>query len=72
MQHTFPTVLIAILEAIFLELERNLSGWFGKKKRQREIITEIRTSLKALREAPDSLEEQVTRSESALGTRADN
>ncbi|MFH0983064.1 MAG: hypothetical protein V2A79_16215 [Planctomycetota bacterium] len=67
-QHTFPNVLIEILEAIFLELERNLSGWFGRKKAQREIIAGIRAKLTALRETPDSLEEQVTRSDSTAAS----
>ena len=69
-QHTFPNVLIEILEAIFLELERNLSGWFGRKGTQREIIKGIREKLSKLREVPDTLDEHVTRSESALTMRA--
>ena len=30
--HSFPSVLIEILDALFDELERNLPGWFGRKK----------------------------------------
>jgi len=30
-QHSFPNVLIEILDRLFAELERNLPGWFGKK-----------------------------------------
>ncbi|SIS77384.1 hypothetical protein SAMN05421788_1011131 [Filimonas lacunae] len=30
--HSFPNVLVEILDAVFGELQRNLSGWFGKKK----------------------------------------
>ena len=68
--HSFPNVLIEILEAIFLELQNNLSGWFGKKAKQREIISGIREKLKHLRESPDVLEEQVTRAASAEQSRA--
>src|SRR4051812_354814 len=32
-QHTFPNVLVEILRALFLEIDRNLSGWFGRKAR---------------------------------------
>ncbi|HDL84941.1 MAG TPA: hypothetical protein ENH11_01190 [Candidatus Acetothermia bacterium] len=30
--HSFPNVLIEILDALFAELEGNLPGWFGRKK----------------------------------------
>jgi hypothetical protein len=30
--HSFPNVLIEILDAVFGELQKNLTGWFGKKK----------------------------------------
>ena len=30
--HSFPNVLIEILDALFGELERHLTGWFGKKR----------------------------------------
>ena len=35
--HSFPNVLIEILDALFHELENNLSGWFGKKRRSRQL-----------------------------------
>ena len=38
--HSFPNVLIEILDALFHELENNLSGWFGKKRRSRQLIFE--------------------------------
>ena len=31
-KHSFPNVLIQILDALFAELEQHLTGWFGKKK----------------------------------------
>ena len=32
--HSFPNVLIEILDALFAELQSNLTGWFGKKKKR--------------------------------------
>jgi Cdc6-like AAA superfamily ATPase len=32
-QHSFPNVLIEILDQLFGELEKNLTGWFGRKRR---------------------------------------
>ncbi len=37
-QHSFPNVLIEILDSLFEELEKNLRGWFGRKKRSRQLI----------------------------------
>jgi hypothetical protein len=37
-KHSFPNVLIEILDALFAELEKQLSGWFGKKRRSREVV----------------------------------
>ena len=51
--HSFPNVLIEILDAIFRELEKNLGGWFGKSKKLKAILSELRESLVALRSAPD-------------------
>jgi hypothetical protein len=58
-KHSFPNVLIEILDALFCELEMNLSGWFGKKRKSRELIKEIRLSLSALKVSPDILEEEI-------------
>jgi len=52
-QHSFPNVLIEILDALFEELERNLTGWFGRKKKSREIIGKIRAQLTSLKEGAD-------------------
>jgi hypothetical protein len=41
-RHSFPNVLIEILDALFRELEHHLTGWFGKKKRSRDLIAGIR------------------------------
>lgn len=51
--HTFPNVLIEILDALFAELETHLTGWFGRKKRSRELIAHIRTEFNSLRTKAD-------------------
>jgi hypothetical protein len=60
--HSFPNVLIEILDALFAELEKHLSGWFGRKKRSREIIRAIRQELSALRIKADQTDEDVKES----------
>jgi len=63
-QHSFPNVLIEILDALFEELEKNLSGWFGKKKRSRELIGNIRKELAALKQSADEAEKSIRESQS--------
>jgi hypothetical protein len=58
------------LDAVFAEMERHLTGWFGKKKRSRELIKLVREELTKLRAADDTRHEQVTeRKESENSTR---
>lgn len=57
--HSFPNVLIEILDAVFAELEKNLSGWFGKKRKSRNIINEIRLQLDGLRKRADERIEDI-------------
>ena len=64
-RHSFPNVLIEILSALFRELDRNLSGWFGKKKRSKEIIKDIITKLGQLQRAADIQDEDIKRKNSA-------
>jgi AAA domain-containing protein len=66
-QHSFPNVLIEILDQLFRELEKNLTGWFGKKKRSRELVQEIRAELAKLKQRPDELEARVRESKSSEG-----
>jgi Cdc6-like AAA superfamily ATPase len=61
-RHTFPNVLIEILDALFGELERHLTGWFGKKKRSRNLIGDIRKELDQLRTKTDTQEQDVRES----------
>jgi hypothetical protein len=55
--------LIEILDALFAELERRLTGWFGKKKRSRELIGQIRKDLRGLQEKADQQESQIREAE---------
>ncbi len=57
--HSFPNVLIEILDALFKEIEVHLTGWFGKKKRSRALIAGIRRILSQLTVAADKKEDQV-------------
>jgi len=63
-RHSFPNVLIEILDALFEALEKNLSGWFGKKKKSRELIAEIRKELSTLKENADEAETTIRESQS--------
>jgi Cdc6-like AAA superfamily ATPase len=63
-KHSFPNVLIEILDALFAELEKQLRGWFGKKKRSREVIGQIRQQLHGLRERADRRETEIREAES--------
>ncbi len=58
-RHSFPNVLIEILESLFRELETHLTGWFGRKRRSRDLIRQIRGELAKLRVSADSREESV-------------
>lgn len=62
-KHSFPNVLIEILDALFAELESRLTGWFGKKKRSREVIIQIREELKALRAKADQQDTEIREAE---------
>jgi Cdc6-like AAA superfamily ATPase len=64
-QHSFPNVLIEILDQLFKELEKNLTGWFGRKKRSRELVQQIREQLAQLKRAPDERSAQVREASSA-------
>lgn len=63
-RHSFPNVLIEILDALFRELERHLTGWFGKDKKSRELIQKIRKDLLNLRKAADVQEESIRQTSS--------
>ena len=52
-QHSFPNVLIEILDHLFYELEKNLHGWFGRRRASRLLLAEIRAELAKLKDEPD-------------------
>ena len=58
-RHSFPNVLIEILDALFAELEEHLRGWFGKKKRSRELIASVRSELRKLKAREDIREREI-------------
>ena len=60
-------MLIEILDQLFKELEQNLTGWFGRKKRSRELIQGIRADLQKLKQEPDERQSAVRVSRSAEG-----
>lgn len=58
-RHSFPNVLIEILDALFGELEKHLMGWFGRARASRELIREIRAELAKKRVAADQSQEAI-------------
>jgi hypothetical protein len=57
-RHSFPNVLIEILDALFRELQKHFKGWFGKKKRSADLIAQIRAELNRLRSQEDHQQTQ--------------
>ena len=58
-KHSFPNVLIEVLDEIFGTLDKHLTGWFGRKRRSALIIKEIRATLAGLRKKADVLEQAI-------------
>lgn len=58
--HSFPNVLIEIIDNVFKELEKNLNSWFGRKAQLRKIITELRQDLNSLKSEPDESDVDIT------------
>ena len=69
-RHSFPNVLIEILSALFRELDRNLRGWFGKKKKAKNIIAAILNKLATLQKSADIHDEEVRRKTSSEASTA--
>lgn len=63
--HSFPNVLIEIVDRVFSELEANLGGWFGRKASLKTIISSLRDDLKNLKTSPDSSDVEVAQSTSS-------
>lgn len=66
--HSFPNVLIEILQSTFKELDKNLFGWFGKSKKLKTLLEELLTSLEELRATPDLQTFEIKASESTEDT----
>lgn len=64
-KHSFPNVLIEILDALFGEMERQLSAWFGRKKRCKDLIKKIRADLAHLKAKMDQADASVKATSSA-------
>jgi len=62
-RHSFPDVLLEILESVFIELQKNTSGWFGRKKKLKEIIAEVISSVESIRSEPDEVKYDVKETE---------
>ena len=58
-QHSFHNVLIEVLDRVFGKLEKNLPGWFGRKRRSRKLITQIRDRLSSLKETADEQQTKI-------------
>jgi hypothetical protein len=69
-RHTFPNVLIEILSSLFREFDKNLRGWFGKRKKAKDIIGDILTRLTALQKSADTHDEEVRRKTSSEASAA--
>jgi len=64
-KHSFPNVLIEILDGLFAELQKQLPGWFGRKRRSREVIGQIRQQLSSLRAKADQQDTEIREAEAA-------
>lgn len=70
--HSFPNVLVEILDAIFTEIEEHLGAWFGKKKRLKSVVAEARKELSTLRTKEDELKTKVKRTAETKNTSSIN
>jgi len=70
-RHSFPNVLIEILRSLFKELDRNQTGWFGKKKRSKEIMKSILARLDVLQRSADVHDEDIRRRNSTESSSSD-
>lgn len=63
-RHSFPNVLIEILSSLLRELDRNISGWFGKKRKLKELVKQILLKLSDLQVSADLQNEDIKRKNS--------
>ncbi|ASP35689.1 hypothetical protein [Labrenzia sp. VG12] len=58
-RHSFPDVLLVILESVFSELQANCHGWFGRKRRLKQIVQEVINDINKIKEQPDERTSEV-------------
>lgn len=58
-RHSFPNVLIEILKSIFVEINKHLTGWFGRKRRLKQIVEQTLDRLENLKKSSDTVSEDV-------------
>jgi Cdc6-like AAA superfamily ATPase len=70
--HTFPNVLVEIIDAVLGELQRHMRfWWFGKKKVSKQLISDLRHRLAVMRSKQDETRAKVVeRSSAESATRA--
>lgn len=66
-RHSFPNVLLEILDTLFIGLDKHLGGWFGTGKKYRRLVAGIRGTLGALRQQDDQRQEEVREAKAAGG-----
>ena len=57
---------------MFAELQSQLTGWFGRKRRSRDLIVQIRKELKALRTNADEQDTEIREAEQTQTTDRQN
>lgn len=67
-RHSFPNVLIEILSSLLRELDKNINGWFGKKKKLKELVKETLVKLKDLQISADQQDEEIRRKNNTENT----
>jgi hypothetical protein len=65
-RHSFPNVLIEIIDGVFSELAVKRFAWFGRRKRAKILIDAIRAQLSTLREEKDEQEVKVKQTSSSV------
>ncbi len=58
-RHSFPDVLLEILESVFVEIRTNCSAWFGKTRRLSQIIDGVINDIRKIKDKPDDLTRQM-------------
>jgi Cdc6-like AAA superfamily ATPase len=57
--HSFPNVLIELLDRLFEEMEKRLTAWFGRKKKLKTLLQQIRAAFQRAKNNPDVMKQDV-------------